>query len=370
MISSEQPASPGVEAPAKAPLPHPSSPQPNAATAARPAFDKDQAIAAASQAAGQVKHFAGQVATGLKSKLEDPALLQQLPGRSISIAGLAIIGAAILFSILPWFSGIGFLWSVVMLAGGLVVAMQELQAAGERITVLEQAMGNTPANLRTYLMHPAVPPVYAALTAVHAFQLFGFGFIPLLWIAAAGLLCFDQYKKAILAPDSFGQYFNPKLAWSGYRRYIVVGTVICLMSLFMTWTKVAPSVQGGLDYTYSSYYGQYVTTYNYAKYWYPGWELTGRNQSFALFATLALLSLVVWSAFRTNLELPGWSKWVPVGLAGFLSLWWLTHIGSPSGVWVFFLGLALIDFAVFNIWQGHNEGPYDMESLLARVQKK
>ncbi|MFZ5825429.1 MAG: zinc ribbon domain-containing protein [Bacillota bacterium] len=338
------------------PPPPPASPPPQ--QPGHPPAARDQAAAAAAEA----KKVAGQVATEVQRALNDPKLRAAIPGRSLSIAGLALMALAILLSALPWFRGVGLFWSLVMLAGGALVAVIELQGGGVR---LPRAFDRLPPAL----LHPLLPPILAGLVAIHAFLEFSIGIIPLIWAAAAGLLVYDQFQKSLRAPDSFGRYFDVRRAWYGYRRYIVIGAAICLLSLFMTWSKSSGSWSGGYDYRYSSYYGGYTYQYNFTKYYWPGWELSGRSGRFALFAVASLLSLVGWSAYRGSGSVPAWFNHLGAGLAGVALLFWVINLGSKFGVLVYLTGLLLIGLALAMIYQGKHTGEYDPEHLLGRLKK-
>jgi hypothetical protein len=321
-----------------------------------------QAARAAGEAAKVAQGAAAQVAAGFVRTVNDPNLVGRIPGRSVSIAGLALMALAIILTWTKWFWGIGLWWSILMLLGGAVVAAQELRSGG-----LEPPWM---ASLPTQLFHPLIPPIFAALVTVHAFQLLRFGVVPLLWVGAALLLGYDQYRKAILAPNSFGQYFDFRLAWYGYRRYILLGALLCLASLFFIWGKSAGHFMGGYDLNYSSYKGGYEYNYNVTKYYYAGWELSGRSQGLVVFVETALLSLVAWSAFQGKGTVPSWFNQVAMGLAAFLSLWWLLHIELHLGQLLFLLGVAAIDFAVFMIYKGQHAGQFDADSVMQQVRSR
>lgn len=310
----------------------------------------------AAAAAGEVKKVAGQVASGVQRALEDPNIREAIPGRSLSIAGLAIMATALLLSATPWFYGIGFTWSVIMLAGGALVAVMELRSAGVRVQGLEAI----PASL----LHPLLPPLFAGLAAIHAFLELSLGLVPLLWVVAAGLLVYDQYKKAMAAPDSVGHRFDLRQAWQGYRRYIVIGVAICLLSLFLTWSASAGHFSGGYESRYSSYYGGYVSDWNFTKYYWPGWDISGRSMSFVTFAVTALVALAGWAAFRGSR--PAWFNQLGLGLGGVALLFWLYHVGGHAGVLLYLVGMLPIGFALAMLAQGQESGPYDLEHLLGK----
>ncbi|HEX8699311.1 MAG TPA: hypothetical protein VF815_10780, partial [Myxococcaceae bacterium] len=194
-----------------------------------------------SQAAQVAAQVGAQVGARFEQTVNDPKLLSRIPGRSVSIAGLGLMAVAILLSLLPMFYGIGLGWSLVMLLGGALTAFLELRAGGVKLPEVK---------LPAVLLNPLIPPVFAALVALQAFQLLGLGLVPLLWLSAAVLLGYDQYRKAILAPDSFGRFLDFKQAWHGYRRYLVLGSGLCLLSLFFIWGQSSGYLMGGYDYNY------------------------------------------------------------------------------------------------------------------------
>ncbi len=316
-----------------------------------------------SHAAAEAKKMATTVAEEVGRALNDPRLRGAIPGRSLSIAGLAVMGAAILLSVIPlkWFPGVGLGWSIIMLLGGTLVAAIELRNTGVRVSGFEQI----PANL----MHPLLPPVFAGLVAVHAFLEFSLRITPILWVGAAVLLVYDQLQKAKQAPDSFGRYFDLRLAWYGYRKYILVGAALCLLSLFFTWSSQSSRWAGGFTSRYSSYYGGYVSDWDYLKYYYPGWELSGRAMGLSFFAVTALLSLVGWSAYRGNGTVPGWFNHLGAGLAGIAALFLLVNFEVKFGELIFVLGLGLIGLAISMIYQGKHTGEYDLDHLMGKVRK-
>lgn len=285
-------------------------------------------------------------------RLGESELLDRVPGRSVSLAGVGLMALAIVLSLLPWFDGVGFFWSGVMLAGGAVVAVHELRAAGHPLPG---------ARLPGRLLHPLVPPVFAGMVAVHAFHLLRVGVVPLLWLAAALLLGYDQYRKAVLSPEGFGRHFDLPHAWQGYRRYVIAGTGLCLVSLFFTWGETSGWLGGGYDYnyrydSYSDGYG-YRYEYNPAKYYYPGFEWSGRNQSLALFAEAALFALLLWAAYRPAEAPSRRATRLAAALATFLTLWWVTNLDSTLGVFVFFAGIAAVDYGLWKLLRAREPEP-------------
>ncbi len=304
------------------------------------------------------------VVQGFERTIENAEVLDRIPGRSVSLAGLGLMALAIVLSLLPMVSGIGPLWSLLMLAGGAVAAVGELRAAGKPLKSVR-----LPASLQ----NPLVAPAFAALVALHAFQLLRLEMVPLLWLCAAVLLGWDQARKARLAPEGFGRRFDLALARRGYRGNVTAGVVLCLTSLFFTWGASSGYFTGGYSYNYayrsdgSGNYGYgYAYDYSPTQYYWPGWEMSGRNQSFAIFAEALLLALVLWAATRRDGQGSRAFRVFAPAAGLFLFAWWWMNAGSGAGVWIFFLGLAAIGSGAYRILRGEEEGPYDVAHLVAR----
>lgn len=342
-------------------------------------------------AASKASDLARQVASQVESTLLDPNLVGQIPGRSWTLVGAAAVAALVLTGFLTlvpigfirnFFVHIGWIWSLVMLIGAAAVAMQELRNAGIQLPV------QLPAELQRWAIHPLIPPVFAGLTALHAFQEARLAVIPIVWVGVAALLLFDQSRKSFRgafseddaslapqeraarrAPEGVGRYLDFRLALRGYRPYLLIGAGLCFVALWMTWSKTAASVTGGYESHYSSYYGGYVSEYNFAKYYWPGFELTGRSMDYVTIVELVLVGLVLASLYRGWRALPVQVKYAPLGLCAVLLLWWLTKAGSQIGPFIFLAGLLLMAGAWFMLTQGKDEGEYDLAHLRQKIQR-
>lgn len=312
--------------------------------------------------------YASRAHAEFERAVEGTPLLDRVPGRSVTLVGVGLVAAAIVLSLLPRFSGVGPWWSVIMLVGAAAVAVPELRRAGSEVEV------NLPGPLR----HPLLPPAYAALVAVHAFLLLRIGIIPLMWLAAAVLLGWDQYRRAARAPDGFVRHFDVRRAWHGYRRNVTAGVAVCLASLFLTWGRSSGFWTGGYSYNYAYRYdagtGASGYAYDYdwqpAQYYWPGFELSGRNQSFALFAVCLLFGLVLWAAYRPREGARAAAPSTPLVAGGLLALFWLLAAKSGFGAWLFLLGLAAILHAAWRLRRGDEAGEWDLEQVWARTMAR
>lgn len=308
-----------------------------------------------------------ELAVRLDRVVGESELLGRVPGRSLTLVGAGLVAAAIALSLLPGFYGVGLAWSTVMLAGAALVALAELRGAGHAAAAEVQ--------VPSALQHPLLAPAFAALVGLHAFLLLRVGIIPLTWLAAALLLGWDQYRRAAAAPDGFARQFDPRRAWHGYRRNVSAGAGLCLGSLFLTWGQSSGYWTGGLAYTYGYRYNSAAGGYEYGydydyqpmQYYWPGWETSGRNQSFALVAVAVLFALLLWAAWKGREAGRAVAPSAGVAGAALLAVFWLLAARDGAGSWLFLLGLASIGAGAHFIRRGDQAGRWDLEQLSGRA---
>jgi hypothetical protein len=313
-----------------------------------------------------------EAAERLDRAIDQAPVLDHVPGRSLTLAGLGAMALAIVLSCLPGWYGIGLPWSLLMLVLGAVVAIGELQAAGRDVAAAERLPG--------LVAHPLLPPAFAALVALHAIRLLGFGVVQVLWLVTALLLGYDQYRRAAASPAGLSRRWDVRRAWHGYRRWITLGVGLCFLSLFFTWASSSGYFSGGHSYNYAyrtdgagnSGYA-YGWDYNPVQNYWPGYAMSGRNQGYVMLAMMALLALLLWAAARRPADAGDVaprkaSPLVPGLLLGFLFLWWWTHAENGAGVWMFALGWGWIVGGVIRLVRGEEEGRWDPAHLIARAR--
>lgn len=323
--------------------------------------------AGADAPADRLEEFAARASAGFERVVDQNPLLDRVPGRSVTLVGAGLVAAAIALSLLPGYHGVGLFWSAVMLAGAALVALSELRRSGHAAAAELQV----PEQMR----HPLLAPVFAALVGLHAFLLLRIALIPLLWLAAAVLLGGDQYRRAAATPDGFVRGFDLRRGWQGYRRNVTAGVGVCLLSLFFTWGRSSGFWTGGLAYNYAYRYnaaaGEYQYGYDYdyqpMQYYWPGWELSGRNQSFALFAVATLFALLLWAAYRGRDAARTAAPAAGVAGAALLAVFWLLAAKDGIGALLFAVGLASIAVGADRIRRGEEAGRWDLEHLLGRA---
>lgn len=290
------------------------------------------------------RRAAGETAEVVRSVLEDPRLRERLPGRSLALLGAGLVVLAILLSALPFFSGIGVLWSVVMLAGGVLVGVRELHAAG-------RSLPEPAVRAARLAEHPLFLPAFTVLTFVQAFLALSVGIVPLLWVLAAIVLGYDQ-RRALAA---FGaEEGTPSPEEQRLGRWVLAGTLVCAAALFLTWGQGGGYFLGGMqpvrvrEWTMDGFGREYEDHYEYRyNMWtnyVSAYASSGRGRPFASVAVLMLGGLVVLTrSRRTRASLPSWV--LPV-LAGAVTLWGISGLASFAGPWLFLVGALLIDVAV------------------------
>lgn len=253
--------------------------------------------------------------------------------------------AAIGLSVLPFIQGLGLNWSLVMLALGLLVFVEEQRTAGQPLPHWLHWVEQLPPGV----WHPWLRPAFTLLTLAHAVHQFGLGLTPLLWLLAAWLAGSEQVRQrlAVLPAGDF--------SWAsvrtGPRFWVLVALGVCLLAFHLPWVKHGGYYRGAIESRYVSdnpdllgdvpYAGRWRNDYNPAAWYVPEFRYSGRTRQASVFALCLLLLLAGTMLLeRRPLEkLP----WLPVGLAGGLTLWWLIVPGNAVGCWLFLVGVLGLD---------------------------
>lgn len=304
----------------------------------------------AADTARRTAEAAGRAVQGL---LDDPRLRERLPGGSLPLLGTGLVAAAVLLPALPLIGGtIGLPWSVVMLAGSVLLGAREWRAAGRPVPPFLERLADVSA-------HPAFLPLFTGLTVTFAFLKLGLGLVPLLWVVAAVVLGSVQWRvfqaSAASAPD-----LRPRPGAARFKRFVLAGAAVCALSLLFSWGSSAGTwfSLGGYGYEVTRVTevdrdnrptGASWDEWNYG--WRPGasstsyvYATSGRARAGAPLAVLALLSLGLLAAVpRARAAAPAFLA--PV-LAALLTLWGVSGLSSRLGPWLFLLGVLAIDVAV------------------------
>jgi hypothetical protein len=271
---------------------------------------------------------------------DGPLWLAHVPGHSPSVLGVGLLGVALVLSLLPFFGGVGTLGSLAVFVGGWLVTARELRAAGVRHGLVDW--------VPDALLHPAVPAVYAVVTLGLAIRMLGFGITPLLWLGGAGLIGYDQYRKVYVGETGWGRLFEPRQLLRGTSPVALGGVVLCLASLFLTWTPggsssgPVPTPQGppGLLVMDAPRPSEDVLYDLLAEAYDKGWD-----KPLAELVELLLLAVLILLALRPEVSRPGWVRFAPIAVVVVGLVWTLACGALLPGPLLFLAGLAAVGFA-------------------------
>ena len=196
---------------------------------------------------------------------------------------------------------------------------------------------------------------YVLVLVAWAIVLFNLSLVPLLWLAGATIAAYDRYQ---VARERTGWALTPRRLTEGPRVLVLAGVPLAIVAMSLTWSKVTSGgyFMGGTEQSYSSYYGGYVSSYNYTKYYMPG--LTASNTGFATgpsqfrigpLVVAALLAILVAALWVSSKPVPPWAYVAPAAITGAVAVWWLLHVDSEWGGWAFLAGLVLVGIATVSV---------------------
>ncbi|WP_257457040.1 zinc ribbon domain-containing protein [Archangium lipolyticum] len=271
---------------------------------------------------------------------DGPLWLAHVPGHSPSVLGVGLLGIALVLGILPFFASVGALSALAVVAGGWLVTAREMRAAGARHGLVDWVPDS--------LLHPAVPAVYTVLTVGLAIRMLGIGLTPLLWLGGAGLIGYDQYRKVYAGESGWSRLFEPRQLVRGTSGLALGGVVLCLVSLFLTWTPgrsysgPVPTPQGppGLQVVDAPRPSDDVVYSLLAEAYDKGWD-----KPLAEMVELLLLAVLALLALRPEVARPGWLRFAPLAVVVIGLVWTLACGALLAGPLLFIGGLAAVGFA-------------------------
>ncbi|RKH96963.1 zinc ribbon domain-containing protein [Corallococcus sp. AB004] len=289
-----------------------------------------------------------------------PRWLKDVPGHSQSVLGVGLVAFSLVLSILPFFPSVGVLGTLLSLVGCVSLVARELRRDG-----------NAPGwvdSVPLVLMRPEIPAAFTLLLLALSVRLLaGFNLLFPIWAAGTALIAVEQYKLVIAEPDGVARDFDLRSLLGFPRVVALAGVAVCVVALFLSWGKVmadgsalpdnAP-VPGGVrsvpaelrvipttrpsdDSLYSA--GGGVASRS-------GWDLP-----LSELPLLALLSVLVLAALRTDVERPAFLRWVPVGAVSVSLLWALAGVKLAVGPIAFLLGLGAVGFHAVRHAMGRDE---------------
>jgi hypothetical protein len=214
--------------------------------------------------------------------------------------------------------------------------------------------------LPNQLWHPRLHLAFTLLSLAHAVQQFGFGLTPPLWLLAAWLAGAAQVRRQLAhIPPGDSSW---EAVRKGPRLWVLVALGVCLVAFQLPWAKHGGYYRGAIESRYVSqnpdllgdvpYAGRWRNDYNATAWYVPTFRFSGRTQDASVLAlcTLFLLAGMMVLMRRPPKSLP----WLPVGLAGGLTLWWLLANGTEAGRWLFLVGLVALDVLAVRQFLAHN----------------
>lgn len=288
------------------------------------------------------------VRTGLAAAARDSLARRLAAIPNATTAGLGLCLVALAISKIPG--------RPLTLLGGVLVFGSSVTSTAWTVVLLAVAATAIAADrgmVRQYA--PWITGGATLLFAAWAFVLFNLSLVPLLWLAGAVVAAYDQFAQA---RERTGGALTLRQLLVGPRRLVLLGVPICLVALSFTWSKTQSSgyFMGGNESSYSSYYGGYVSSYNYTKYYMPGFNYsgTGLNQgpgwfSLSPLVVAGLLALVVLALWVSAKPIQPWAFVVPGAIVALIGLWTLWHLTGGVGPWLFLPGLAMLGLAAFTV---------------------
>lgn len=287
---------------------------------------------------------------------DGPKWLEHVPAHSPTVAGVGLLGAALVLSILPFFSGAGVPGSLLALVAGAVLVARELREAGQAPDFTER--------VPEALLRPEAAALSTVVLAAVAVRMLGFGLTPLLWVAGVGLVGYDQWRKGLAGEDGVGRYFEPRRLLLMPRLVALAGVAVCLLSLFAPWAtvrselaglpgnapvpagppelRVVRTVRPSDDVLYSR--GGDATLLS-------GWDMPA-----SVVAELALLVVLALLALRPEVERPSWARFVPAGAVGLCLVWVALNLRLVPGPFGFLVGLGAVGMLAAKEWKDASAG--------------
>lgn len=288
---------------------------------------------------------------------EGPKWLEHVPAHSPTVAGVGLLGVAVVLSVLPFCADAGVPGSLLALAAGALLVARELREAG-------QAPGFT-ERVPEVLLRPEAAAAALAVLAAIAVRMLGFGLMPLLWVGGVALVAWDQWPKVVAREDGVGPYFEPRRLLRMPEVVALGGVAVCLLSLFAPWATVhselaalpgnAPVPQGPPELRVI----QTVRPSDDVLYSRGGDAalLSGWDMPASVLVELALLTVLALLALRPEVERPSWARFVPAGAVGFSLVWAGLNLRLVPGPIGFLVGLGAVGFLAARAWQGMEEPP-------------
>ncbi|MBN1204509.1 MAG: hypothetical protein JXB05_06260 [Myxococcaceae bacterium] len=262
-----------------------------------------------------------------------PKWLAPVPAHSPTALGVILHLVALALSIIPTLAGVGPFWALVMAVGGVLVIAREYRASNEVQPLVEW--------IPSTLHPPFVPAAYSALALGLSLHMMQLSIQPVLWLLGTLLVVNDQWLKVFAGPNGYARNFSPRQLVRVPRVVGFAGIMLCLLSLFFTWTiegevprvrAFAPSAQvrppdvklPPADVVYGGA---------------GGLPTSGLELPVSSTMVLGLWGLLILLMLRRKVARPVWLRFVPAGFTVISVAWALVNMRLKPGPVMFVAGL-------------------------------
>lgn len=272
-----------------------------------------------------------------KPPYEGPKWLEHVPAHSQSVLGVGLMVLGVVLGILPFFASVGPFWSTVVVAGGLLLAAREIRAAGQTNPAIDW--------VPEWLHPPALAVGFTIVAVALGIRMLGLGITPVLWALGAGLVAHEQWRKVLDGPEGYQRFFEPRLLLKGTRLVAVIAVGLCLLAMFLVWTRVGASgMSASVPVPKAPPELRVLDSARSEAYSTDDLNVYGWDQPLSVFVELLLLSALAVLALKPDEERPSWVRFVPLGSAVLSLIWGLVHMKLQPGPIVFLGGMLGVGF--------------------------
>jgi hypothetical protein len=247
--------------------------------------------------------------------------------------GIALVAAALLISWLPG--------DPKVVLDGVVVLGADIATRAWGIALLALGATSVAAD-REGPLTPYAPWVQGAtalLYAAWAVTIFNTSLLPMVWLAGAALLAYDQVARARARANG---ELRVHLLATGPRQLVLAGVPLCLFAMSLRWMTVRTpgTFIGGFnaDGTFNATATR-IPGYAFGR---TGFGLGPSGFPITPLVVAALLALVVLAFWESSRALPGWTHLAPAALVAATTAWLALNYHAQWGPALFVAGTVLL----------------------------
>lgn len=273
------------------------------------------------------------VTTGLARTTGDWLKSKADPIQNKTTVGIGLVAAALLLSWLPG--------NVHAMLDGAVVIGADLTTKSWGIALLALGAASIaaerPGPLQAYA--PWIQGATALMYAAWAVTIFDTSLLPLVWLAGAALLAYDQLGRARARA---GDGLRVRLFATGPRQLVLAGVPLCLLAMSMRWDTVrTPGTyvgSFGIDGSFNPQ-ASFFPGFTYGR---TGFGLGPSGFTITPIVVAALLALVVLALWESGKPLPAWSHLAPAALVAGTTAWLALNYDAQWGPSLFAAATVLL----------------------------